>query len=391
MESNTAYPSVTQNPAPRSSRGTRVALAVILAAVLGVAAFTGVRVKQAVGKRDELSTERAAAQAAATRKPTPTAVHPVPTRFRPRVEMTGTLKPWREADVGFEAGGRLVKVFVATGDTVKAGQMLALLDGARAGDMVQIKDASVRAAAASLALAEDARTRAESLAQSKSIPEAQAEQARQQVALAKAQLQAAQGDAQLARTGAGQNAIVAPFAGVITRAPTAGGGVVQGGAPLVHLEDLSHLRLSATVGEDDVSLVSLGSKVSIRYRERAFTGTVTAVVPSLDQATRRAPIEIEVPNDPTSPLLAWSFVRASVEAPTEVDALRIPATAHRAGSQDEVVRVEGGVAHVVRVTHNVAEDGSWIVRDGLRPTDVVLVAPNADLNDGDAVPSVEIQ
>ena len=111
------------------------------------------------------------------------------------------------------------------------------------------------------------------------------------------------------------------------------------GVPLVHIEDTSRFRLSATVGEEDVPLLSVGAPVKILYRERVVDGKVVAIVPSLDQATRRAPVEIEVPNA-TSELLAWSFVRARITGRGEVDAVRVPALARRAGSQDEVVMVE---------------------------------------------------
>ncbi len=392
METNTALNPITQIPPPKRTRaGVRVALSATLALLTGLGIFTGVRVKQAVAKRDAFQAERVEAQASITKRPPAIATHPTSAKWRPRVEMTGTLKPWREADIGFETSGRLVKVYVATGDRVHERQQLALLDGARAGDVIHMKDASARAAAANLALAEDSLRRSEALVLSRSIPEAQAEQARQQVALAKAQLQAAQADAQYARTGAGQNAIFAPFAGVVTRAPTAAGAVVQPGTPLVHVEDLTRLRLSATVGEDDVPLVKVGSVVVVRYRDRAVSGKVIALVPSLDQGTRRAPVEIEVPNDANAPLLAWSFVHATLEAGGEVDVVKIPPTARRPGSQDEIVIVADGKARVVRVAYAIADDGSWLVRSGLRTSDLVLVAPDAEVKDGDAFASTEIK
>jgi membrane fusion protein (multidrug efflux system) len=378
-------------PSRRSRAGVRVAMSATLAVLVGLGIFTGVRVKQAVAKREAFNAERAEAQVSLAKKAPSIATHPVAAKWRAHVEMTGTLKPWREADVGFETSGRLVKVMVAIGDRVNERQTLALLDGARAGEVVTMKDAAARASAANLALAEDALRRSEALAASRSIPEAQVEQARQQVALAKAQLQAAQADAQFARTGAGQNAIFSPFAGVVTRAPTAGGGVVQPGTPLVHLEDLSRLRLSATVGEEEVPLVAVGAPVAVRYRDRSVTGKVTALVPSLDQGTRRAPAEIEVPNDPSAPLLAWSFVHATLEAGGEIDVMRLPATARRPGSQDEIVLVDDGRARVVRLAHATADDGAWMVRTGLRATDVVLLSPDAEIKDGDAIASTEMQ
>ncbi|HLK44414.1 MAG TPA: efflux RND transporter periplasmic adaptor subunit, partial [Acidimicrobiales bacterium] len=230
---------------------------------------------------------------------------------------------------------------------------------------------------------------AEALYATRSIPDSQVEQAREQVALARAQMQAAEGDAKLARTGQGQHAIFAPFAGVVTKAPTAGGGVVSPGSPLVHVEDLSRFRLSATVSEDDVALVRIGAPAEVSYRGRSVQGKVIALVPSLDATTRRAPVEIEVPNEAAAqgeqPLLAWAFVRASVRGDREVDALRIPGTARRPGSQDEVVVVTGGKAHLVRVTASQEPDGSWVVRSGLSASDLVLVSPDGDLHEGDAV------
>jgi RND family efflux transporter MFP subunit len=278
-----------------------------------------------------------------------------------------------------------VQVRASIGDKVEEGAALAVLDGSIAGAQVSQAEAGVRAAAANLALAEDQAKRTEALAAQKAIAEAQAEQARQQVALAKAQLESAKAQAQLAHTGAGLHTVRAPFKGIVTRAPTAAGGVVAPGTPLIHVEDTARLRLSAAVSEDDAPLVKVGAPVKVTYRERVVVGRVSAVVPSLDPATRRAPVEVEVQNDHGAPLLAWSFVRARIDAEGEVDAARIPAQARRPGSQDEVVKVEGGKAKIVHVSHVVDEDGSWIVRAGIMPGDRVVLQPDPETKDGDEI------
>ena len=145
------------------------------------------------------------------------------------------------------------------------------------------------------------------------------------------------------------------------------------------------INLSATLSEEDAWVVSVGAPAQVTYRDRTVTGKVVALVPSLDQSTRRAPVEIEVPNDPKAPLLAWGFVRATLGGKGEATGLKIPPAAHRAGSQDEVVVVSQGKAKILKVSHFVEEDGSWIVRSGLTPTDKVLVSPSPDLHDGDPV------
>jgi RND family efflux transporter MFP subunit len=372
---------------PAGGRGARIGLVVGLVLVVGFGGLLAVRVKQAVGKKAAVAGERTAAQERTQKKEPTRTTHPLPTKWVPRVDLTGTLMPWRTADVGFETGGRLVRVSAAVGDKVTAGQTLAVLDSSRAAAQVGQAQSQVAAAEANLALAQDNAKRTEALAVTKSIPEAQAEQARQQVALAKAQLDGARASTRLAQTGAGQSSISAPFAGIVTKAPTGIGSVVNPGVALIHLEDTSRFRLAATIGEEEVPLIDVGAMVKILYRERVVDGKVIAVVPSLDQATRRAPVEIEVPNDPSAQLLAWSFVRARIAGRGEVDAVRVPALARRAGSQDEVVKVEKGRAKITKVSFAVDEDGSLVVQRGLTATDDVVLSPSPDLKDGDPLDS----
>lgn len=369
--------------AVKPSRSSRVGLVVALLIGLGFAGLLAVRVKQATQKRAALEGERTVTQEKGRRKEPARLVRPVAATWTPRVDVTGSLKPWREADVGFETQGRLVRVAVATGDKVSEGQLLAVLDGSRAVAQVGQADSQVKASEANLALAQDTMKRTEALAATKSVPEAQVEQARQQVALARAQLDGAAASARLARTGAGQSSISSPFAGIVTRAPTGIGSVVNPGVALIHIEDTARFRLSVTVGEEDVPLVKTGAPVQVVYREFRATGKVVAVVPSLDQATRRAPVEIEVPND--GHLLAWGFVKARIGAGAPIKALRLPAEARRPGSQDEVVVASGGRARLAKVSFAVDEDGSLVVQRGLLESDEVVLSPSVELKDGDAL------
>lgn len=374
---------------PTAGRGARIGLIIALALGLGFAGLLAVRVKQALGKKDAVAGERTAAQERAQHKEPSKTAHPVATKWVPRVDLTGTLKPWRDADVGFETGGRLMRVGVSVGDKVTAGQLLAVLDTSRAAAQVGQAESQVAAAQASLSMAQDNLKRTEALAATKSVPEQQVEQARSQVALAKAQLDGATATTHIARTGAGLNSISAPFPGIVTKAPTGIGSVVNPGVALVHIEDNSRFRLSATIGEEEVPFAKVGAPVKFLYRERVVDGKVVAVVPSLDQATRRAPVEIEVPNS-SSDLLAWSFVRGRIIGGAEVDAVRVPALARRPGSQDEVVKVEIGPegmgrAKIAKVSFAVDEDGTLVVQRGLTAADLVLLSPNPDIKDGDAV------
>lgn len=390
MNDETVRPVQTLQEQPTTSRsGARVVGVVVGLAGLVLLGFIGVRVKESLAKRDALVKERVSAQASAAVKAPLAVTHPKPVTFRPRVEVTGTLQPWRSTDVGFEQSGRLVSVLVSTGDTVKQGQPLAFLDASMAGAQVNQADAQIRAAEAQLSLAEDNLKRTEALVATKSIAESQAVQARQQVEVARAQLEGARATSQVARTGAGQRSINAPFAGLVTKAPTSAGTVVSPGMMLMHLEDHSRFRLSATVSEDESDLVKLGTDVLVKYHDRSVTGHVVTLVPSLDQATRRVPIEVEVPNDPSNQLLAWSFVHATIDGGKDVQGLRLPATVRRPGAQSELVVVKDGKLHFVRVQKFTDTDGSWVVRDGIATTDAVLLSPAAEAKEGDSVDQTE--
>jgi RND family efflux transporter MFP subunit len=372
-------------------RGARVGVIIALVIAVGFLALLGVRVKQATAKKAGVAEERAKAEEKQKIKEPQKVVRGTPMDWTPRVDLTGTLKPWRDADIGFEMQGRLVRINVNVGDRVKEGQVLAILDGSRAAAQVGQAESQVSAAEANLALAQDNLRRTEALAATKSISEAQVEQARQQVAVAKAQLAGAKASTQFAKTSQGLSSVSAPFAGIVTKAPTGVGSVVNPGVALIHIEDNSHFRLSATVGEEDVPLVQQGAVVKVVYRETIVDGKVIAIVPSLDQATRRAPVEIEVPND--GRLLGWGFVRARILSNHQVSAVRLPALARRAGSQDEVVKVvtkDGKkVAMITKVSFATDEDGMLVVQRGVGPDDLVIISPNVELKDGDPVDVAE--
>jgi RND family efflux transporter MFP subunit len=370
-----------------NTKGTLFVLGIGLLVLLG---FMGYRVKQSMEKKAALAALQTKAGDQSKQVREVSVITPGAKRFRPLVELTGTLKPWREADIGFESPGRLVKVGVTMGQVVKTGELLGTLDGSRAGAQVNQATAQAKAAQAGLSLAEDNLKRTEALAATKAIADAQVEQARQNVQLARAQLDAARATTQVAQAGAGTYSVVAPFPGLVTRAPSSPGGVVNPGVPLFRLEDVSHFRLAASVGEEEMDLVSIGAKVTVQYRDRTVVGKVSAMVPSLEQGTRRAPIEVDVPNDPKAPLPGYGFVRATLESgQAEVDALSIPLAATRLGSQDEVVIVDAqNKFRIVRVMHAVAPDGSWIIRKGLSKDDRVVMSPPADIKDGEVAEKV---
>lgn len=374
---------------PRKFNGWAV-FAILMA--IAITGLVGARVKAKVAQNKELEASRQTTQAAAgadAKAPTVTAtgveiISPMPTKWQPRVDITGTLEPIQQADVGFKMGGRLLAIKVKSGDTVKTGQVLGTIDAAEAAAQARVAQTGVKVAEISLDMAKDGQKRTDTLFQQNAIAEAEKTTATQRALLAAAQLEQARAQAKAVSVTLSNATLTAPFAGLVTRVPPGIGRIVGPGEPLFHIEDTSVLKLSASLSESDARVVVVGSTVTIEGAANA-TGKVTAVLGSLDPQTRRVPLVAEIPNGTDSGLLAGSFVRAQVVAEAPVDALELPGSAIRPGSQDEVVVVKDGKAHLVRVSFANGASGTIYVRKGLDASDRVVARPRSETKEGDAI------
>ncbi|MDI1476024.1 efflux RND transporter periplasmic adaptor subunit [Polyangium sp. y55x31] len=369
---------------------------IALAIVLGTGGLIGVRVKakmaqkKAIEAQSAVTAEHAAGPGNAAAPPKVTAhggtllAKPEPMRWQPRVAVTGTLEPIQQADVGFKAGGRLLAIKAKVGDVVKTGQVLGVVDASEASAQANVAQTGVRVAEISLEMAKDAQKRSDTLYQQSAVPEAEKTTATQRALLASAQLEQARAQARAASVMVGNATLAAPFGGLVTRAPNGIGKIVAPGEPLYHLEDTSVLKLSASVSENDANVFEVGAAVSIDGAPKA-TGKVTAVLGSLDPQTRRVPVIAEIPNGPEVGLLSGSFVRAQIVAAETIEVLRLPASALRPGAQDEIVVVQDGKAHLVRVSFTIAPDGSLYVRKGLEAGASVVANPSPEVKEGEAL------
>ncbi len=370
-------------------------IAIVIA--LGTAGLIGVRVKDKVAQKKAIEAQSrvTAEQAAVPGNPgsAPPAVtargstliaKPLPMRWQPRVSVTGTLEPIQRADVGFKMGGRLLTIKTKIGDVVKAGQLLAVVDASEASAQANVAQTGVRVAEISLDMAKDMQKRADTLYQQSAVPEAEKTTATQRALLAAAQLEQARAQARLASVSVGNATLAAPFGGLVTKAPNGIGKIVAPGEPLFQLEDTSVLKLSASVSENDARVFEVGAAVTIEGSPKA-AGKVTAVLGSLDPQTRRVPVIAEIPNGADLDLLSGSFVRAQIVAAETIEVLRLPGSALRPGAQDEIVVVQNGKAHIVRVAFTVAPDGSLYVRTGLEAGLEVVANPSPEVKEGDAL------
>jgi hypothetical protein len=118
---------------------------------------------------------------------------------------------------------------------------------------------------------------------------------------------------------------------------------------------------------------------------RTFPGKVTRIADALNPGTRTLLTEVDIPN-PDGALKPGTYCRVELHVPRDTPSFLVPAAAiifNRDGLQ--VAVIEGGEAHIRKVS--VARDlGTQVeVRDGVKEGDVVVLNPQVDLVEGSKV------
>jgi RND family efflux transporter MFP subunit len=149
--------------------------------------------------------------------------------------LTGSIAASENVPMGFRSGGKVIGVAVDIGDRVEAGQLLAQVDAAQAEAAERAANAQLAAAEAGLRQAQQARDRADGLAQRGAGTRAELDAADE--ALISARSLRDQADAALAkaRQAVRDTRLVAPVAGIVTGRMAEPGQVVAAAQTVVSI------------------------------------------------------------------------------------------------------------------------------------------------------------
>lgn len=131
---------------------------------------------------------------------------------------------------------------------------------------------------------------------------------------AQAAVEAAQTQVGTAQQALADTVIRAPFSGFVSERPTAVGEFVTSASVIVTLLRTNPMKIQIQVAESDIPSVTLGRGVTLQvdaYKDRRFAGTVTAINPSFDPASRAATVEASVENSDNA-LRAGMFATARI-------------------------------------------------------------------------------
>lgn len=152
-------------------------------------------------------------------------------------DFTGTVHAHVESDLGFRAGGKIVRRTVEVGDRVKAGQLVATLDPSDYDLGVLAAADQVKQAKAQAQLDSSDKARFGRLTEDGSIATADHERQSFRSDASDAKLDQSQHQLQVAKNLASYASLVAPFDGVITSLHAEVGQVVGEGQPVVSIAE----------------------------------------------------------------------------------------------------------------------------------------------------------
>ena len=307
-------------------------------------------------------------------------------------ELPGRLEASRVAQVRARAAGILQKRVFTEGSDVKAGQLLFRIDAAP-------YEASAASARAALARAQANLTQAAALAERyKPLLEANAISKQEYVnavaaqKTAEADVATGRANLQTAQINLGYATVTAPISGRIGRALVTEGALVgQGDAtPLATIQQINPMYVNFTQSTTDVLRLRKAVE-SGKFRRAGADGASVRVIledgsdygqpgkllfsdltvdPTSGQITLRA----ELPN-PTGLLLPGMYVRVRLEQAQAAAGIVVPQQAVTRGSTGDSVMVVGADGKVaprpVKIGSSV--NGQWVVLDGLKPGEQVMV------------------
>jgi len=324
-------------------------------------------------------------------------------------ESTGTVKARTTAVLSARVMGYVRELRPQAGDSVRAGQVVAVIDAKEIETGLRQAEAarneaqsavpevtnSIAAAQAQLDLADSTHRRMKTLLDQKSITNQEFDEVAAKQRMAQANLEMArarrmqleqkirQADAAVAQASVmkGYMEVIAPFAGTVIERKAEPGMLASPGMPLLVVEQAGSYRLEAAVEESRLRMIRPGMKVQVELEAigKPVEARVEEILPALDAGSRTFTVRIGLPGG----LLRTGMFGRARFATGETKALTVPSSAVvRQGQVEKVYVADGGVARGRLVTTGAPLDARVTVLSGLSAGELVVAPVPASLTDG---------
>jgi len=284
---------------------------------------------------------------------------------------SGTFEPYKETKISAELQGKINTLLVDVGSVVIKGQILVMLDHSLLKLQVQTMDVQVEGLEADV-------NRFIILAKADAIQGIQLEKA--ELGLKSAKVQRAILLEQINKT-----TIKAPFQGVVTAKLSEKGAFAAPGVPLLQITDITNLKFTVNVPENDLRQFKLNHSYIITadaYPEISFTGKVTMIGSKANMGSS-FPIQFTLNNTSDLKIKSGMFGKVNVENASQEMGIIIPASAMVGTAiQPQVYLVKNGKSVMQNISISKNIQNKVVVSSGLKEGDVMVTNGFINLYDG---------
>lgn len=287
------------------------------------------------------------------------------------ISYTGTFEPNKETRISTDIQGKINSVFVDVGTAVRIGQALVQLDNSLLKLQLQTVEIQIEG------LEVDVK-RYTILVDADAIQGVQLEKT--ELALKSAKVQKATLMEQIKKT-----TITAPFGGIVTAKLTEEGAFAAPGIPLLQITDISSLKFTVNVPEQELSQFETNQQYSLSadaYPETVLSGKVI-MTGSKANMGNSFPVQFSVNNTADLKIKSGMFGKVELKNDGEEKFIIIPASAIVGTNiQPQVYLVKNGKAILQNITTSNRFQNKVQVSSGLTEGDVIITNGFINLFDG---------
>lgn len=314
---------------------------------------------------------------------------------------TGTVKAFKQVDVGAQVSGQIQTIKVQLGQTVRKGDVLAIIDARTQKNTLQTAQAQLASNQASLEKAQADFTRQQTMFNAGAASKENFDAAKASLAAARASVNQSKISVDNAKLTLGYTQVLAPIDGVVVSLAVEEGQTVnanQSTPTLLTIAQLDKVTIRAEISEGDVTKVNIGMPAYFTIlgeSEHRYETTLRAIDPGpttlTDNSTSTSTSSssasaiyyygmLDVPN-PDGKLRIAMTTQVSIVANSAKNALTIPSTA--LGKKDK-----DGKYLVKTLTKDNKTEEHWVevglnnnvnaeIKSGLNEGDQVVVSQSS--------------
>jgi RND family efflux transporter MFP subunit len=365
----------------------------IAALIVGVIVFLGVAYRLLQRAHDE---NHLAEVTTANATPTVSVVKPVIATDGSEIALPGNTQAFDDTPIYARTSGYVKKWFVDLGQHVTQGELMATIETPELDEQLEVAKANLQSAQADLNLANTTSQRYQNLLKSDSVSKQETDVAVSGAAAKQAAVQAAEANVRRLQQLQSFERVYAPYSGTVTERNVDIGDLIDAGSPgtgstakeMFRVASINTLRVFVAVPEVYSPHIKNGDTATLtldEYPGQVFTGIITRNSSAIDSASRTLNVEVDVDNR-DGKLLPGAYVFVHFKVPQAARMLSLPSNTlifRAQGLQVGIVR--NGVVHLQSVTIGKDNGKTVEIASGLGSDDQVILDPSDSLTEGQAV------